>query len=658
MAQNSSRFPRHAVFAALALLGGIVGSGHSGMRFLGHGVTEAAPPRLNRTIGRNESDSSKGRNVVTERTSPRSVTPHAAATVASAVDEAIGAELADAKATAAVRSGDEDFLRRVTFDLTGVPPSPRDVTLFGLDSDPAKRARLVDQLLASDDFSRNWARYWRDVIFSRATDMRAQFATQGFENWLHDELQKKSSWDAIATSVLTAKGDVREVGSTGLIFAHGAEPAEVAAEVSRIFLGIQIQCANCHDHPTDAWKREQFHQLAAFFPRLRLQPKMTTPRTFEVVSLDSTPFGGRGGGDPLAMLRENPERTIRRLDRNGDGKLSKSEAEAGPLGRAFDRFLSLGDTDKDGLLSADELKKIEPPMMAGRGSREYHMPDLNNPSAPGKKIDPEFFLGKLSPGADLSDVDRRAAVAKYVTSPDNPWFARAFVNRIWSEMLGEGFYMPIDDMGPERQPRHGKALDLLAEGFASNKYDVRWVFRTIALTDAYQRQIRVQEAAENPTPFTAAVPTRLRSDQLYSAITKVLGIDDFGGGGMRRPGGGMGRGPRTPRDNFAQLFGFDPSTPHDEVVGSVPQALFLMNSPLLSNLIRAGGRTTLAGILDKYSSDRDAINELYLLVLAREPSDKEMTICTDYVAQVNNRPEAFEDLMWSLLNSSEFLTKR
>ncbi|MCC7420474.1 MAG: DUF1549 domain-containing protein [Planctomycetaceae bacterium] len=607
---------------------------------------------------KSDSSANTGKGAPTQRAVARHVSPSDSAGTAAAIDVVIREELAESKSSVAPVAADEDFLRRVTFDLTGTSPSPRDVTLFGLDSDPAKRAKLVDQLLDSDEFSRNWARYWRDVVFSRATEMRAQFATQTFEDWMHGEFQKKAPWDAIATSMLTAKGGVREEGSTGLIFAHGAEPAEVAAEVSRIFLGIQIQCANCHDHPTDAWKREQFHQLAAFFPRLRLQPKMTTPRTFEVVSLDSTPFGGRGGGNPLGALRENPELAIRRLDQNRDGKLSKSEAEDGPLGRLFDRLLGLGDTNKDGMLSAEELKKIEPPMMAGRGSREYHMPDLNNPSAPGKRIDPEFFVTHEKPGADLSDADRRAAVARYITSPDNPWFARAFVNRIWSEMLGEGFYIPVDDMGPEREPRYGKALDLLADGFVSNRYDVRWVYRTIASTEAYQRQIRPTEATENPTPFVAAVPTRLRSDQLYSAITKVLGIDDLGGGGMRRPGGGMGRGPRTPRDNFAQLFGFDPSTPHDEVVGSVPQALFLMNSPLLTNLMRAGGRTTLSGILTKYSSDRDALNELYLMVLAREPSEKELKICTDYIAEVNNRNEAFEDLLWSLLNSSEFLTKR
>lgn len=123
-------------------------------------------------------------------------------------------------------------------------------------------------------------------------------------------------------------------------------------------------------------------------------------------------------------------------------------------------------------------------------------------------------------------------------------------------------------------------------------------------------------------------------------------------------GGGMYRGARSPRDQFGQLFGFDPSTPQADITGNIPQALFMMNSPLLGGQINARGFTKLTGLLRRFPDNEDAINELYVMILSREPSDREMKITTEYLAEVGNREEAFEDLMWSLLNSSEFLSKR
>ena len=114
----------------------------------------------------------------------------------------------------------------------------------------------------------------------------------------------------------------------------------------------------------------------------------------------------------------------------------------------------------------------------------------------------------------------------------------------------------------------------------------------------------------------------------------------------------------SPRNQFSILFGFDPSTPQEDLTGNVPQALFMMNSSIVQSMVRADGGTRLAQILTRYNDDQDAINELYLLVLSREPTDNELKITTRYIKRVGNRKEAYEDLLWSLLNSSEFLSKR
>lgn len=584
-----------------------------------------------------------------------------AASVAENVDRLIRGELDASKIEVAPRCTDEDFLRRVSFDITGRPPLPQQVTLFGLNPDSGKRAAVIDQLLASPDFGRNWGNYYRDVIFMNATNQQLRGGQATFEQWIADQFNENKPWDTIVTELLTATGDIRENGATGLFLAHQAQAPEVAAEACRIFLGIQIQCANCHDHPSDVWKREQFHELAAYFPRTALRPVIEDgmQRSFEVVSVNFDPRRGGGGGPD--QLRENPERVIAFLDRNRDGKLSKEEAKNSPGGqfaRIFDQLLQVGDADKDGMLSVAEMKKLPDPPMQRRGSAEYFMPDLKDPSSRGTQINPKFFVDQSKPAVGLSDLDRRGAAAKAFTDPDNPWFARAIINRLWNEMLGEGFYMPVDDLGPTRTARFPEVLDELASGFVANQYDVKWLVKTIALTETYQRAVRSKSASAPELPFASQTPTHLRSDQLFNSLVTILGLDD------RAPvmGGGMMAGPfaaaRSPRNQFHNIFAYDPSTPQEDILGNVQQALFMMNTPQFRGAVSATGNNRLSQIVRQYDDDQDAIAEVYLLALSREPSDHEIKVCQTYIKDTSNRAEAYEDILWSLLNSSEFLAKR
>ncbi|MFM9962036.1 MAG: DUF1549 domain-containing protein [Planctomycetaceae bacterium] len=593
---------------------------------------------------------SLGTSLVVAEDSPARPT----ASVAAEVDRLIESQLAESKVTPAGLVNDEDFLRRVHFDIAGTIPTAKEVTLFGLDPDTNKRAKVVEQLLGSNDYATNWARYWRDVLFLRATNERARVMARTFEDWMTKQLQANVGWDDITRSLINGNGDISEHGEAALIFIHEANPEEIAGEVSRIFLGIQMQCANCHDHPTDKWTRDQFHSLAAFFPRITLRRDPDNPIGFTVTSFNE----GRGpGGRPnFNQLLEGAKFAFQRNDRNRDGKLSKDEAEGTILGRAFDRMIEQADKDKDGRLSLKEIEEMPaPPMQPGRGKAEHHMPDLLHPNDEGKLMTPALFTTNVKGRVGMEDEDRRELLGKWITSPNNTWFAKSLVNRVWGELLGEGFYMPIDDMGPERKPRMVAALDLLAAEFVKHDHDLKWLLRTITATNAYQRQIRYNEPTENPVPFASAIPVRLRSDQIFNAIIKVLGVDE-GPRGFDAPLGRGGR--RSPRSQFEEKFGYDPSTPQDELLGNVPQALTLMNFAPLTNALRADGNTRLGQILANNKDDRDAIAELYLSFLARDPSKKEMTIATEYLAKVSNRKEAFEDLAWSLLNSSEFISKR
>lgn len=574
-------------------------------------------------------------------------------TLAAKIDQLIEGELKKSEIEVAPLANDEDFLRRVTFDLAGRKPSTSEVILFGLDSNPNKRQAVIEELLKSNDYGVNWARYWRDVIYLRATDMRARLNERSFVDWMTTQLNDNTSWDQIATELITATGDVRENGNTALIFAHQGDPAELAAETSRIFLGVQIQCANCHDHPTDKWKRDSFHELAAFFPRVRVrQIRDSSPRTFEVVSMnqDGNQFVQR-----IQML-QNPEFLFRAYDRNRDGKLTEREVQRTRMARGFGRLVSTADKDGDKALTAEEMKSMPLPPNLNRFMSEYYMPDLSNPTSQGTVVHPVLFVGKQSPGKGLDDLDRRETLSKYLTSKSNPWFSRAIVNRLWSEMLGEGFYMPIDDIGPERSPVYPEVLDALADGFTASGYDLKWLCRTITNTRAYQRKMQKRTDDQLNTPFAAQSPTRLRGDQIFTALTQVFGVEDLqasrSAGGRRYGGGGNARA------QFKSLFTFDPSVSQEEITGDVPQALFMMNADAINNLLGTDRNTRLAQIARDFPDNKHAVQELYLLTLSREPSPSELKICLDYFQETANRTDALEDLMWSLLNSSEFITKR
>ncbi len=451
--------------------------------------------------------------------------------VARGVDRLLGEELFKSDSKLAPRTGDATFLRRVWLDIVGDIPTPEHLTAFLLDTSPDKRDHAVRELLADPQYGQNWARYWRDVVFDRKLEERAEIASGAMVADLTKQLNDNVGWDKVATAFITATGDVKENGAAAIEMAQDGRTEEITAEMSRIFLGIQIQCAQCHDHKTDRWKREQFHELAAFFPRIGLQPvQAATRNSFQVIAND------RG----VAPRGNNPDVANR------------------------------------------------------RGRPEHYMPDLEHPTAQGTEMTPTFFLNGKSMPLGTPDAIRRGTLAKWMT--DSPWFATALVNRMWGELVGEGFYEPIDDIGPDRTPHGKKAVELLSRSFAESGFDIKWLIRTICATDAYQRDSRPRRGAED-TPFLANVAQPLRADQLYSALLTATDTSEaemrLGARGRRGgPTGAVGprRGGNGPRQQFDDTFGYDPSDPRETVAGSIPKSLAMMNGPRINQAVRARPR--------------------------------------------------------------------
>jgi Protein of unknown function (DUF1549)/Protein of unknown function (DUF1553) len=505
-------------------------------------------------------------------------------TTAAEIDQLINTELESTKISPAVLTTDEQFIRRVTLDLIGKLPTPAEVNSFVANPSSQKRSQLIDQLLESEDYAKHWGRYWRDVIGARVTDRRGQLLARSFEEWTAGQIKANKSWADITRAVLQADGSARyddpaknTNGQAFFLLAHtGADAAnDRAAETSRVFLGITIRCCQCHDHPFDQWKQVQFHEMAAYYARLRERPV-----------------------------------------RNDEKKVIGIELFSAPKG-------------------------------------EHEMSEKNDP----KKVftvHPVFLDGK-SAARDLPDKQRRQALADAVVDKNNYWFAGAYVNRMWGELIGQSFYQPVDDMGPGKEVVFAPVLVRLAAAFRATNYDMKAMFRVILNTQAYQRQIRLGASTDEHLHFAAVYPKQLPADALWASLQTALGMSG-GIGGPEAKGRPMARAGLE--GEFKRLFEFDPSLKADEVEGSIAQALMLMNNPAVNSRIRANGNTPLAKLLSDNPRDEDAVKALYLHTLARKPTDSELDKCKGYIKNVGNRSEAFEDLQWALVNSTEFQTKR
>jgi hypothetical protein len=493
---------------------------------------------------------------------------------AARVDAALVRGLAPDAAPLAVVD-DATFLRRLSLDLTGKLPDPAALERFVADTSADKRAKAVDEMLKGEAHAVNWGRYWRDTVTYHTPASANYLRWKLFDDWWTAQLRRNRPWNEVVTALVTASGINDEIAPVNYLTALYGNPVEIAATTSRVFLGVQIQCAECHNAKTEPWKREQFHEFAAFFGRAKV---------------------------------------IQHKDVDGRGT---------------------------------------PYAIESRADGQYTMTDKKDP---GRLIamQPRFLTGESVP-IDADDAERRQTLARLITSPQNPWFAKCYVNRIWTALMGWGFYPTVTDCSAE--PRHRDVLELLAKGWVASGYDGQWLFRTIALTQAYQRQHQSSLSTEPPP---AVCPVRLRPEQVFEALQKALGFDE---NDKSIPAPAPSSGPAVQRHTglrnmVYQAFKENPSAPAQEVQGTIPQALLMMNSALVHGSTSAQGKTLLADLLAQDRTDEQIVAALYERVLTRKPTVDEQVICQRFIQKVGDRKEALEDVLWTLVNSTEFLLKK
>lgn len=533
-------------------------------------------------------------------------------------DEESAAEAARSKALAATRmidaridqainkaglkpakqASDEAIIRRLSLDLNGVIPPPELVVAFLKYRKKSKRSMLIEKMIQSPRFDTHFAN-----VFTQAWVGRRRRRRSGeFIGWLTGEIRSRKPYTEIVKQVVMEQGKAN-------YFARrwGRDPINLAAQSTRVFMGVQIQCAQCHDHPFTDWKQDQFHHYAAYF-----------------------------GKD------EEPYRYL--------NKVTGVEKQFAP------KFLY--DTDT-----------------------------------------------KLTEA-----MTKRQKVATWMTGKDNPYFARMAVNRIWKSMFGRGLVEPVEDL-EGTTGYHPMLLQFLAEDFMANDFDIRHLVRAIVYSRAYQRgsrrssgydpaadfekvkdsgdaearELASMKAQQEVWLFARASLRPLTPIQIVDSLLRATGKDPLAIKEWTKPKPkpapkamkGKKPDPKKKKKKpagpskeekaynntrlrllrtFERLYNDDGGASNpDAFDGTVPQTLNLFNGKFINEAIGAKKGTMMYRILRNSKGPKQVIEQLFLAVLSRYPTKTESRLFRKYLRGKGASVETCEDIMWALINSSDFV---
>jgi hypothetical protein len=508
------------------------------------------------------------------------------------VDDLIAQSWRSAGVTPAPAASDLEFLRRVTLDLDGRVPTLAEAKAYLAEPSPDRRARQVDRLLRSPEFSEHWADLYAELLFGEEGKPARFQRKYDPAAYLVRAFEENRPWNRVAGELLTASGDVRDNGAVAFIASRlrgGGGAEAIAGSVARVFLGLQIQCAQCHDHPYDArWKQEDFYGLVAYFTRTRSKQE-------PVPAGMGADMMGPDQGTETSMLRPpkaKPEKTVLLFDvPKGEAKMHRPHSE------------------------------VDVP------------------------IQPRFLGREV---AALPRENRRQTITRAILASD--LFAKATVARTWAQLFGHGIPDPWDDLGAEQDVRHPPALRLLAADFVASGYDLKRLVRTMVLSEPYRRAA-VRAGADDEVALRTFARSGVRPlppETLFRSLVVATGADAVARPGSRRLA-------QTFRE-YRFTFGDDEMAEADRFDGSVPQSLLLFNGELTNAGSRADRGGVLTQILDASASPATRLDDMFLAVYTRAPSDDERRRLLGYLTEQKNARAAYEDVFFALLTSTEAIT--
>jgi cell division inhibitor SulA len=488
----------------------------------------------------------------------------------------------------AVQSPDAEFCRRVYLDLAGRIPSIEESKAFLADGNADKRTKLIDRLLASDDHVRRFSQALLVMLMERLGDH------EDWQKLLRESVKANKPWDQLVRELLNPNPDDEATRGSALWYTkrlenYGQNPVDIPAlvrDVGRQFLGIDVQCAQCHDHLfVDEYKKDFYHGMLAFVGNTSIRQDVKFPAVALKPLEKKVEF--------MSVFVQQP----------------KSVGPKLPFGQ-----------------------EIDVPTFAK--GEEFELPPDKKNKFPGTL---KFNTLKL-----LSEQLPRA---------DNKLFTKNIANRLWWLMLGRGLVEPLDLSHAGNPPSHPELLELLAGELAAHQFDMRWLIREIALSQAYQRSSVAADdaAAEVPAAkYRVGLEKQLSSEQLLASIRQALGdgkplVIDLAD--------------KTWTDwqvKFDKALANPPREPEVGHNPTVKAALFFMNDSVVLGWIKPNGEN-LAARLPKQADAGALADELYLAVLSRRPTDEEKKEVADFlVARTDRREKAVTGLIWGLLASNEF----
>src|SRR5579872_7506510 len=389
------------------------------------------------------------------------------------IDRLVALETADYEKLAAPVCSDEEFLRRVTLDLAGSIPTTAEARQFLTDADPAKREKLVDKLLAGPEYARQMQRVFDVMLMRRLPQKHVPVAE--WEKFLREAVGQNKSWDQMVREILTADGsDPANRGPARFYLDRDGDVNEITRDIGKLFLGANLECAQCHNHPQiDDFKQHHFYGISAFFVRSFVM----TDKEKRVVFAEKA--DGEATFESVFEIRD---------------KVSKGPQSTGP--RLFEAMP----------ISEPKFEKIDDAYAV-------------KPDEKDKTVRP------------VPRFSRRAKLAEFIASADNRRFCRTTANRLWALMMGRGIVHPVELDHSENPPSQPLLLAMLTEELALRQLDVKQFLREIALSKTYQRSSRREAIDPNqPQPkdadFAQALLRPLSPSQFAWALMQAVGETD------------------------------------------------------------------------------------------------------------------------------------
>jgi hypothetical protein len=483
------------------------------------------------------------------------------------IDELLEKQWADAAVQPALPASDGEFLRRASLDLTGVIPRASQAREFLADTRPDKREALIDELLDSPRYATHMATTWRNRILPVGVEPTRNREAIALQKWLRTRFAKNLRYDnLVGELLLTIGGD--ELGPALYYQANDLSPEKLAGSAAELFLGMQLHCAQCHDHPFADWSQKDFWGLAAFFARVKARD-------------------ARGMGMMDARFR---------------------------------------------LVDADE--------------GDVRLPDSS------EVVPPKFPGGEAATDSDRQS--RRVQLAIWMTSSDNPFFARAAANWAWTHMFGRGLVESLDDAVAVKSTPQSQLLDELAKHFTASGYNLKELWRTLASTRAYQLA-GGREDAKAADEFAQMRAKPLTPEQLFDSFV-LLAPSNPAGGAVRTASMANSLDEDPVRMEFVRNMRAPPGSATEYRAGTL-QALMLMNGQVAAGVSSQDASNVLGAIVAPFMNDQERVESLFLATLSRPPDDEERQACVAMLADCKtdtDRNRALSDVLWALLNSTEF----